>query len=70
MNGWSFQPDIELIREIRYEVVKRTELSSVSEDEMDKLLLSATEEVVFEKTRHLHLGISDKRDWLKQYSIR
>jgi len=57
----SFQPDIELIREIRYEVVKRTELSSVSEDEMDKLLLSATEEVVFEKTRHLHLGISDKK---------
>lgn len=57
----SCQSNTELIREIRQEVVRRTELANVPEEEMDKLLMSAVEEVVFEKTRHLHLGISEKK---------
>ncbi|NLM10711.1 MAG: CpaF family protein [Clostridiaceae bacterium] len=57
----SYQFDNEIIKEIRYEVVKRTELINVSEEEMDTMLISVVEEVVFEKTRHMHLGISDKK---------
>lgn len=57
----SYMSGNEIIKEIRCEVVKRTELVNVSEDEMDNLLMSLVEEVVFDKTRHLHLGISEKK---------
>lgn len=57
-----FLPDKELIREIRHEAVRRSELQNVSEEEMDTLLMSAVEEVVFEKTRHMHLSISEKKN--------
>lgn len=45
----SYQFGSELIREIRQEVVKKTELINVPDVEMDALLVSAVEEVVFEK---------------------
>ena len=57
----SYRYDNELIKEIRYEVVKKTELINASENEMDALLMNVVEEVAFEKTRHLHLGISEKK---------
>jgi len=53
--------DTEIIKEIRHEVVKRTELLNISGDDLDPVLMSAVEEVVFEKTRQMHLGISEKR---------
>lgn len=62
----SYQFGSELIREIRQEVVKKTELINVPDVEMDALLVSAVEEVVFEKTRHLHLGISEKRQLVER----
>jgi len=57
----SYRADNELIREIRYEVVKRSELINASENEMDTVLMSLVEEVAFEKTRNLHLGIAEKK---------
>ncbi len=49
----------DLLREIRQEVVRKREFTS--EEEMDDQLLSLVEEVVFERTRELHLGISEKK---------
>jgi len=54
-------PDNDLIREIRYEAVKRTELMNIPEDDMDNVLMNTVEEVVFEKTRNMHLSISEKK---------
>ncbi len=51
----------ELINEIRQEVVQKTEFRNISEEEMDTQLLSIVEDVVFEKTRHQHLRISEKK---------
>jgi len=49
----------DLLREIRQEVVQKREFNS--EEEIDGQLLSLVEEVVFERTRELHLGISEKK---------
>ncbi len=51
----------DLIREIRQEVVKKRDLTNISEAEMDEQLISLVEEVVFEKARNLHLNIVEKK---------
>ncbi|HAA25247.1 MAG TPA: pilus assembly protein [Ruminiclostridium sp.] len=51
----------DLLREIRQSVLRKTELSGISESEMDDKLYSLVEEAVFERVRDLHLKISDKK---------
>ncbi|NLG89458.1 MAG: CpaF family protein [Clostridiaceae bacterium] len=51
----------DLLREIRQSVLRKTELSGISEAEMDDKLYSLVEEAVFERVRDLHLKISDKK---------
>ena len=51
----------ELQKEIRQLVVHNRELANSSESEIDEQLLSLVEEEVFERTRDLHLGISEKK---------
>ncbi|NLN65531.1 MAG: CpaF family protein [Clostridiaceae bacterium] len=51
----------ELQKEIRQQVVHKRELTNSSEAEIDEQLLSLVEEEVFERTRDLHLGISEKK---------
>jgi len=51
----------ELIKEIRQEVVRKRELTGISDAEMDERLQSLVEEEVFCKTRELHLGVMEKK---------
>ncbi|WP_323054212.1 hypothetical protein [Thermoclostridium stercorarium] len=61
----SHNTDKNLIKEIRYEVVRRTEITNAGAggEEIDTVLMDTVEEVVFEKTRHMHLSVSEKRNW-------
>lgn len=56
------QERIGFLKEIRQEVVKKRELSSFSDKEMDNHLMSLVEEVIFERTSGMYLGISEKKD--------
>ncbi len=51
----------ELIREIRQEVVRKRELTHISDAEMDEKLLALVEEEVFQRTSGLGLGVSEKK---------
>jgi len=51
----------DLLKEIRQSVVRKTELSGISEAEMDDQLYLLVEEAVFERVRDLHLSVSDKK---------
>jgi pilus assembly protein CpaF len=51
----------DLLKEIRQSVVRKTELSGMSEAEMDEQLYLLVEEAVFERVRDLHMKISDKK---------
>ena len=51
----------ELLKEIRQEVVRKRELTGISDEEMDERLISLVEEEVFQRTRELHLGITEKK---------
>ncbi|NLY18115.1 MAG: CpaF family protein [Clostridiaceae bacterium] len=51
----------DLIKEIKKEVIKKRELANIPEAEIDNKLISLVEEVVFEKTCHLYLDISEKK---------
>lgn len=51
----------ELIREIRQEVVRKRDLTHVSDEEMDEQLLALVEEEVFQRTAGLGLGVSEKK---------
>jgi pilus assembly protein CpaF len=51
----------DLLKEIRQNVVRKTELSGMSEAEMDQQLYMLVEEAVFERVRDLHLKVSDKK---------
>ncbi len=59
----SHNTDKNLIKEIRYEVVRRTEITNAGAggEEIDTVLMDTVEEVVFEKTRHMHLSVSEKK---------
>jgi len=58
----------DLLREIRQSVLRKTELSGISEAEMDDKLYSLVEEAVFERVRDLHLKISDKKQLVDSIS--
>jgi len=51
----------DLLKEIRQSVVRKTELSEMSEAELDERLHLLVEEAVFERVRDLHLKVSDKK---------
>ncbi len=51
----------DLLKEIRAEVIKKRELSNISESEIDDQLITLVEDVVFLRTADLHLGISEKK---------
>jgi pilus assembly protein CpaF len=51
----------EFIKELRQDVIKRRDLSSFSDEEMDNHLMTLVEEVVFERTAGMYLGISEKK---------
>lgn len=51
----------DLLREIRQEVVRKRELTNISDTEMDEQLLSLVEDEVFARTKELYLGISEKK---------
>ncbi len=51
----------ELIREIRQEVVRKRELTHISDAEMDEKLLALVEEEVFQRTSGFGLGVSEKK---------
>ncbi len=51
----------EWIKEIRQEVIRKRELTNISEAEMDEQLLSLVEEEVFQKARELHIGVMEKK---------
>jgi pilus assembly protein CpaF len=51
----------DLLKEIRQSVVRKSELSGISEAEMDDQLYLLVEEAVFERARNLHLSVSDKK---------
>lgn len=51
----------ELIREIRQEVIRKRDLTHISDAEMDEQLLALVEEEVFERTNGLGLGVSEKK---------
>lgn len=50
-----------MIKEIRQEVVRKRELTGISDTEMDERLQSLVEEEVFRRTRELHLGVMEKK---------
>ncbi|MDD4295484.1 MAG: CpaF family protein [Ruminiclostridium sp.] len=51
----------DLTKEIRAEVIRKRELSNISDAEIDNQLISLVEEVVFDRTAGLHLGITEKK---------
>jgi len=51
----------DLTKEIRTEVIRKRELSNISDAEIDNQLISLVEEVVFDRTADLHLGITEKK---------
>ncbi len=51
----------DLTKEIRAEVIRKRELSNISDAEIDNQLISLVEEVVFDRTADLHLGITEKK---------
>lgn len=51
----------DLLKEIRAEVIKKRELSNISESEIDDQLITLVEDVVFLRTADLHLGILEKK---------
>ena len=51
----------DLTKEIRAEVIRKRELSNISDAEIDNQLISLVEEVAFDRTADLHLGITEKK---------
>ncbi len=50
-----------MIKEIRQEVVRKIELTTISDAEMDEQLIALVEEEVFHRTKELHLGVMEKK---------